>query len=191
MCALFGTQRDVSLFRHLNRELLWDIITQQCVYYQLKTAETKVNIYGEASGARYYEAPVLLNTLIERGDNLSPIDDFGVNYDRPMTFRFLRDDLRGKNPVNSGGGPDIGNYENTPYGADIYPDVGDIIMWENSYWEINNTNDNQLFVGKDPAYPYDTNPLNPGLENYGTNLSIICSAHYVPADKVQITRERI
>ena len=189
--ALFGTQRDVSLFRHLNRELLWDIITQQCVYYQLKTAETKVNIYGEASGARYYEAPVLLNTLIERGDNLSPIDDFGVNYDRPMTFRFLRDDLRGKNPVNSGGGPDVGNYENTPYGTNIYPDVGDIIMWENSYWEINNTNDNQLFVGKDPAYPYDTNPLNPGLENYGTNLSIICSAHYVPADKVQITRERI
>jgi len=42
--ALFGTQRDVSLFRHLNRELLWDIITQQCVFYQLKTAETKVNI---------------------------------------------------------------------------------------------------------------------------------------------------
>jgi hypothetical protein len=189
--ALFGTQRDVSLFRHLNRELLWDIITQQCVYYQLKTAETKVNIYGEASGARYYEEPILLNTLIDRGDNLSPVDDFGVNYDRPMTFKFLRDDLRGKNPVNSGGGPDIGNDPGTPYGADILPDVGDIIMWNNSYWEIENTNDNQLFVGKDPAYPYDENPLNPGLENYGTNLSIICFAHYVPADKVQITRERI
>ena len=70
--ALFGTQRDVSLFRHLNRELLWDIITQQCVYYQLKTAETKVNIYGEAAGARYYEEPVLLNVLIDRGDFSSP-----------------------------------------------------------------------------------------------------------------------
>jgi len=52
--ALFGTQRDISLFRHLNRELLWDIITQQCVFYQLKGDETKVNIYGEASGAKYY-----------------------------------------------------------------------------------------------------------------------------------------
>mgnify|MGYP007090483056 CR=1 FL=1 len=52
MCALFGSARDISLFRHLNRELLWDIITQQCVYYQLKTNETKVNIYGESSGEK-------------------------------------------------------------------------------------------------------------------------------------------
>jgi len=189
--ALFGTQRDVSLFRHLNRELLWDIITQQCVFYQLKTAETKVNIYGEAAGARYYEEPVLLNVLIDRGDFSNPVDDFGVTTNRPMTFKFLRDDLRGKNPVNSGGGPDIGNYNGTPYGADVLPEVGDIIMWNESYWEIDNVNDNQLFVGKDPAYPYNENPLNPGLENFGTNLSVICTAHYVPADKVQITRERI
>jgi hypothetical protein len=189
--ALFGTQRDISLFRHLNRELLWDIITQQCVFYQLKLSETKINIYGEAAGAKYYNAPVILNTLIERGDNVSPTSEIGVDFDRPMTFRFLRDDLRGKNPVNSGGGPDIGNYEGTPYGADILPEAGDIIMWNDSYWEINNVNDNQLFVGKDPAYPNEPNPLNPGLDNFGTNLSIICTAHYVPADRVAILRERI
>jgi hypothetical protein len=189
--ALFGTQRDVSLFRHLSRELMWDIITQQCAYYQLIENQTKVNIYGEAAGARYYNGPILLNTLIVRGDNQSPVDDFGVGYDRSMEFRFLRDDLRGKNPVNSGGGPDIGNYNGTPYGADIVPETGDIIMWENSYWEIDNTNDNQLFVGKDPAYPNNQNPLNPGLENYGSDYSVICFCHYVPADKVQITRERL
>ena len=62
--ALFTTQRDISLFRHLNRELLWDIITQQCVYYKLQLEETKVNIYGEASGARFYNPPVILNALI-------------------------------------------------------------------------------------------------------------------------------
>jgi hypothetical protein len=189
--ALFGTQRDVSLIRHLNRELMWDIITQQCVYYQLKVAETKVNMYGEAAGARYYKEPVLLNTLIVRGDNESPVTDFGVSYDRPMEFRFLRDDLRGKNPVTTGGGPDVGNYDGTSYGADIFPDTGDIIMWNNSYFEIHNTNDSQLFVGKDPAYPYESNPLNPGLDNFGNNLSVICFAHYVPSDKVGITKERI
>jgi hypothetical protein len=168
--ALFGTQRDVSLFRHLNRELLWDVITQQCVFYQLKTAETKVNIYGEASGARYYEEPVLLNVLIDRGDFSSPVDDFGVTVDRPMTFKFLRDDL---------------------VDASVLPEVGDIIMWYESYWEIDNVNNNQLFVGKDPDYPYNTNPLNPGLDYFGSNISIICTAHYTPADRVQITKERI
>ncbi len=93
--------------------------------------------------------------------------------------------------VNSGGGPDIANYDGTPYGADILPEVGDIVMWNESYWEIDNVNDNQLFTGKDPAYPYNENPLNPGLENYGSNYSIICTAHYTPSDKVQITRERL
>ena len=168
--ALFGSSRDVSLFRHLNRELIWDIITQQCVFYQLKTAETKVNIYGEAAGARLYAEPVLLNVLIERGDAAQPISEFGVSYDRPMTFRFLRDDL---------------------VDANVLPESGDIIMWYESYWEINNVNNNQLIVGKDPLYPYNTNPLNPGLENFGADWSIICTANYVPADKVQITRERL
>ena len=168
--ALFGSSRDVSLVRHLNRELLWDFISQECAYYQFNYDETKVNMYGEASGAKYYREPVLLNMLVERGDVSSPVDDFGVGYDRSMVYRFLRDDLVDSNVV---------------------PKVGDIIMWYEGYWEIDNVNDNQLFVGKDPDYPYNENPLNPGLENFGTNLSIICTAHYVPADKAQITRERL
>ena len=168
--ALFGTQRDVSLLRHINRELLGDIISQECIYYQFKTEDTKVNLYGEASGAKYYGEPVILNMLVDRGDNMSPTSDMGVDYDRPMTFKFFRDDL---------------------VDANLIPDVGDIIMWYEGYWEVENTNANQLFVGKDPAYPYDVNPLNPGLENFGTNLSIMCVCHYVPADKVGITKERI
>ena len=168
--ALFGTQRDVSLLRHLNRELLWDIISQECAYYQFNYSDTKVNMYGEASGAKYYRDPVLLNMLVERGDASSPTSDMGVDYERPMVFRFFRDDL---------------------VDANLVPQVGDIIMWYEGYWEIDNVNDNQLFVGKDPDYPYNENPLNPGLENFGTNLAVICFGHYVPADKVQITRERL
>jgi hypothetical protein len=75
--------------------------------------------------------------------------------------------------------------------ANVLPEPGDIIMWYESYWEINNVNNNQLVVGKDPLYPYNENPLNPGLENFGADWSIICTANYVPADKVQITRERL
>jgi hypothetical protein len=127
-------------------------------------------MYGEASGAKYYRDPVLLNMLVERGDASSPTNDMGVDYERPMVFRFFRDDL---------------------VDANVIPQVGDIIMWYEGYWEIDNVNDNQLFVGKDPDYPYNVNPLNPGLENFGTNLAVICFGHYVPADKVQITRERL
>ena len=90
--ALFGSSRGISLFRHINRELLWDVITQQCAVYKLKIKETIINIYGEASKERYYTEPVLLNSLIERGDQLNPTGDMGVDYSREMTFKFFRDD---------------------------------------------------------------------------------------------------
>ena len=168
--ALFGTQRDVSLIRGLNRELMGDIITQQCAVYKLNIEETRVNIYGESSGAKYYQEPVLLNVLLERGDQTYTSDDMGVDYSREVEFRFLRDDLTD---------------------AQVVMEPGDIIMYYEGYFEVDSVKDNQLFVGKDPRYPYNTNPLNPGLENFGTNLSIICKTHYTPADKVQITKERL
>ena len=168
--ALYGTSRDVSLIRHLNRELLHDIISQQCVFYQLQAAETKVNIYGEAAGAKYYTEPVILNMLLNLGDISSPTGDMGVDYDLPITFTFFRDDL---------------------IDANILPKIGDIVMWYEGYWELDNIADNQLFVGKDPDYPYNLNPLNPGLDNFGTSISLTCTAHYVPSDRVGITKERI
>ena len=169
--ALYGGARDISLFNKVNKELLGNIITQQCVYYKLRLNETKVNMYGEAAGARYYKEPVIFNALIERGDQEYPDDDIlGVNFNRSLDFKFFRDDL---------------------VDADVVPEVGDIIMYYEGYYEVDSTVGNQYFVGKDPRYPYNTNPLNPGLENFGANISIICKTHYTPADKVQITKERI
>ena len=168
--ALFGTQRDVSLVRSINRELMGDIITQQCAVYKLNIEETRVNIYGESSGAKYYQEPVLLNVLLERGDQTYNSSDMGVDYTRDVEFRFFRDDL---------------------VDASVVMEPGDIIMYYEAYFEVDSIKDNQLFVGKDPRYPYNQNPLNPGLEEFGSNISIICSTHYTPADKVQITRERL
>ncbi len=167
--SIFGSQRDISFFRHINRELLWDVVTQQCAVYKLKLDQTKVNIYGEASGDKFYFDPVLINALIQRGEKTQSSGDMGVDMSREMEFRFFRDDL---------------------VDAKLVPEVGDIILYQESYFEVDNVNDNQLFVGKDPAYPYNDNPLNPGLEEFGTNLSIIVKAHITPADRVQIIRER-
>ena len=168
--ALFGSIRDASLVRHLNREIMGDIITQQCAVYKLKIAETKVNIYGEATGARYYHDPILLNCLIDRGEMNQPTDDFGVDYSREVEFKFFRDDL-----VDS----------------TLVPEVGDIIMYYEDYFEVDTVIENQLWSGKDPRFPYNVNPLNPGLENFGMDVSIICKTHYTSADRVQITKERI
>ena len=182
--ALFGSARDVSMFRGISRELMWDIIVQECAIYKFRLEETNVNIYGEAAEEKYYEAPILLNVLVDRQDQNFPESDLGVDFTGARTFRFLRDDLAG---VESNGSGNIGI---------IVPEVGDIIWYENGYYEIYNIISNQLFVGKDPEYPnQDDNGYNAfgnsDLASFGYDVSIIAEAHYVPADRVGISEERL
>lgn len=168
---MFGRQRDVSLVRKLNRELMGNIITQQCAIYKYKLEETIVNLYGEASGEKYYDGPFLFNVLIQRQPQSYPEDDLGINYVRNIRFSFLRDDL---------------------VDANVVPEVGDIVLYQNDYYGVSGTISNQYFVGKNPDYPNNSsdgtlNPLNPGLENFGSNLSVILDTYYIPRDKVAIS----
>ena len=90
--ALFGGARDISMFRGISRELMGDIIVQECAVYKFKLEETNVNIYGEAAEEKYYEAPVLFNVLIERPDQDYPETDLGLDFENKPIFKFLRDD---------------------------------------------------------------------------------------------------
>ena len=83
--------RDWSLMRHLNREVMGNVITQQCALYQFKLEETKVNIYGEAAEEKYYNGPFLFNVLINRTDQQYGEDEEGIQYNQPIDFYFLLD----------------------------------------------------------------------------------------------------
>ena len=194
--ALFGQARDISMFRYVNRELMGNIISQQAAFYKLRLNQTNFNMYGEAAEQKYYDGPILLYTLIYLPDQEFPTDDLGVSFSWKPTFKFLRDDLLDK----------LKDYnEDTIYGANLVPQVGDVILYETSYYEVINTNAAQYFVGKDPDYPNSPQPSNPpgatyplpsplwnpGLDEFGYNVSIICQTAYIPADKVGITFERM
>ena len=158
--------RDVSLLRHLNRELMGNIITQQCSLYQFKLEETKVNIYGEAAGSKFYNGPFLFNVLISRQNQVYVENEEGIQFNQPIDFYFFRDDL---------------------VDADVVPEVGDIVLYQERYYGVQSTISNQYWGGKNPDYPNNVNPLNPGLEKFGNNLSILVSTYYIPADKVAIS----
>jgi len=170
MCALFGSIRDISVFRYINRELMGDIINQQVAYYKYVLEKTKTNIYGESSGGKFFNPPVLFNCLIERYEQENPVSERGVEFNWGINVAFLMDDLKE---------------------AQVFPEVGDVIMYEEGYFEVNNVINNQLFIGKDPDYPNEINPLNPGLGKFGWNVSIICKTVYVPKDKLNIAISRL
>lgn len=156
---IFGSQRDFNLLIKINRELLSDVIEQEVLYYKMSLEETQANIYGEAQ-EKVFWSPVKVNCLIDRGEPGMSVDEFGPDRGRTTSFKFLREDLKDVNTV---------------------PEVGDIIQWQEDYYEVDNTIENQLFVGRDENY----NLTNYGPDYAGT-LSIICTCHLTRADRVGI-----
>lgn len=160
---IFGSQRDFSLFTKINRELLSDVIEQEILYYKYSLEQTEVNIYGEAINKEFY-IPVKLNCLITRGDQVVSVDDFGPDLTRNSSFAFLRQDL---------------------VEAQTVPEVGDILLWQENYYEVDTVRENQQFLGKDNQYAMtDYGP------QFGASISIIVDCHLTRADKVGITQAR-
>ena len=163
--AYFGRSRDISMFSNINNELLGQVIEQKVGYYQVILDETPPNIYGE-SLSKKYNGPVLITCLLERGDTTPLTDNFGMDFERKLTVRFFQPHL---------------------IAANVEPSVGDIILWNEDYYEVNNVNENQLIVGKDPLYAYtDTD----GVPDTGTSLSIILECFYTHPEKVNIRENR-
>jgi hypothetical protein len=162
--ALFGTVRDAGMIVGVAQEFVGNVVTQQIGYYKVILQDTPPNVYGEAT-VKEYIGPVLINCLIVRGDYTMVTDNFGPDSRRDVQFRFLKADL------------EIAN---------VVPEVGDIVMYNELYYEVDNTNENQYFLGKDPAYSYSQ-----GLNQFGASISIVCFAHLTSPERLGITQQRL
>jgi hypothetical protein len=146
--ALFGTQRDAKFLASINSELINSIIDTEIEFFKLDIRTSNSNMYGESETKSYYDS-ILIPCLITKNEKNSNIDDYGHTYTRDAQFALSRDILER---------------------ADFYPEVGDVVFWDNEYYELDNIDSNQYFVGKNP----DTWP-NGSLHGY--SVSIICNAH--------------
>mgnify|MGYP001587995017 CR=1 FL=1 len=161
---LFGSQKDFNvLSTHISREILRDIVEQEIGYYKISLQDTQANIYGESLNKTYYD-PVKLNCLITRGDQVINVDEFGPDLGRNASFAFIRQDLVDANTV---------------------PEVGDIVMWHEDYYEVDTVRENQLFVGRDSSYN-----LTDYGSKFGSSVSLIVDCHLTRTDKVGVTRAR-
>ena len=162
--ALYGKNRDILLFQGLNTELLHRIIEQQVGYYKPVLDNTPANIYGEAQNKTWL-GPVLIKCLLDRNDQESTNDDFGVDINRPLTVRFFRKDL---------------------VDANVVPEIGDAILWNEDYYEVDNVIENQLILGKDPSYAYSDT-----VDDFGSSHSILLTCHYTRPERLGIKEQRL
>ena len=157
--ALFGKERDVNLFHTVNSELLKDIIQTEIAYYKFALEQTRVNVYGEAPGKNYFE-PLKIACLVDRSDQSWSSDAFGSDVNQGISFRFLKNELKNINLV---------------------PEIGDLLLFRNNFYEVDARVENQLILGRDPDYAIATETV-----DFGDSFSIILSTHISRVEKLNL-----
>ena len=147
----FAVGRDIELFKSFAREVVDDVVENIAVLFKVNLNETKINLYGEATNKTWYPG-VELNVLINKSGQTAGYEGFGADTSQNVEFRFDRWMLEEKN---------------------TYPEIGDVIYFDNSYYEIDNTSEVQ-YVGGLPS----------------NNFSVVCSTFMVRKSSLNI-EERI
>jgi hypothetical protein len=144
----FLSDKDVKFFQQINRELLDEVIETMVIIYKLEVESSPTNIYGEAPRKLYFQGTQLPG-LVRRSDKQPTTDGNVIDFNQVTVFSFQRETLKERG---------------------IYPEVGDIIEYDSSFWEINNASENQL-IGGQPFF----------------NFSIVCTAHMTRQSALQLT----
>lgn len=123
----FNSPRDIKFFEHISTELVDDVIETLVVLYKLNVEETAFNLYGESLSKQYYSG-LETHCVIERSDTEANYEGFGSDTSRTSAFRFNRHTLINNN---------------------FYPEIGDLVMLNDVYYEVSNVKEDQWIGGQD------------------------------------------
>jgi len=144
----FVTERDFQFFQHINKEIVMDVVDVEVILYKIIPDVVSVNIYGESTSKTRYKG-ISLNALVKYPKTAPQGEGFGYDTTQSdVEFRFVRKLLQD---------------------VDVYPDVGDIIGYNNNFYEVDNINEAQL-IGSRPEF----------------NHNIICEAHLTRRSGINI-----
>ena len=142
--------RDLRLVNSFNAELMGDIIQTLVTIHKMVPDAIKVNLYGESdpkTGKVFYPG-VDITALIDRRDIETPADEFGTDRKQIVQFRFRENMLKTVN---------------------LYPENGDIIVFNARYHEVDNVIQEQFLGGVDDK-----------------SHSVLCDTHYSRLSKLSL-----
>lgn len=149
----YFSPRDFNLVHSFNSELFSDLIQSLCTIYKLSPEETTTNIYGEATsekGKVYYPGKTI-ECLVEFSPSTTDYSEFGPDKKKLVNFRFVERFMQQSN---------------------IYPETGDIVFWDNQFFEVSNNIQEQYIGGQE-----------------GKQLSIICETFLVRLSGLNIVED--
>jgi len=125
--GLFVKQRAVDFFNHIDRALVKEIIETPILLYKVAPDDTSTYLYGESDGKRYFPA-VQLHGLVNASPEAVETAEFGPDATQTLVVAFNRELLRIRN--------------------NTIPEVGDIMEWNSSHYEITNVDESRFPGGQ-------------------------------------------
>jgi len=149
----FVSERDFQFFQHINKEIIIDVVDVPVTLYKIIPDVVSVNIYGESTNKTRYKG-IQLHALVKYPKTEAESEGFGFDVNQQnVEFRFQRKLLQD---------------------VDVYPDIGDIVGYNENFYEIDNTQESQLIAGK-PQF----------------NQSVICIAHLTRRSALNIEETHV
>ena len=145
----FLPQKEINVINDMNEELIDEIVGQSVDVYKVSIENTEENLYGEST-TKYFDVGFRVNCMIMYNEPEVLQDEFGSDTNASIDLYFQRNNL------SSGS-------------LNFYPEMGDIVDWNDYYWEINGTTEPQLIAGH-PEYKH----------------SIVATAHRARLSSLQI-----
>ncbi len=121
----FVPQKEIDMIDSMNEELIDEIVGQTVDIYKISVDDTESNMYGEST-TKYYNDGFRVNCLINYVEPTVEQDEFGADVDTSIEMYFHRTTLKE---------------------AGFYPEIGDIVEWNEIYFEINGVTEPQLVAG--------------------------------------------
>jgi len=121
----FVPQKEINLIDSMNEELIDEIVGQTVDIYKISIDDTDANLYGEST-TKYYNDGFRVNCLINYIEPTIDQDEFGADVNTSIEMYFHRTTLAE---------------------AGFLPEVGDIVDWNEIYFEINGVTEPQLIAG--------------------------------------------
>jgi len=150
----FFSPRDINFLSSINAELVGDIIECVIQIFKIAVNETNVNIYGESSSdkGKVFYPGIDLTCLIDRSDTKTENQGFGPDRSQDIVYRFRERDCIVTN---------------------FFPEVGDLILYNERFYEIDNVVQEQ-FLGGHPDKSW----------------SLIVNTHYTRLSKINLVERQ-
>jgi hypothetical protein len=182
----FFNAKDVDFIKTIAEEVVDYVVEQAVTLFKVSVGETKTNLYGESLG-KVWRAPSTLMAIVDREPINVVYEGFGADRQGAVEFRFnihrLREESYSVPKVRDINGTLVPTeaIQNVQVG---YPQIGDVILYDRIYYEIDNVREPQWIGGSPEVYDKETSTFE------STSNMLIATAFMVRRSQIQID-ERI